>query len=417
MDIYTFLREYQLNEGVNQSLFAGNRNKTRQEELQINGETVNLLINEFWTAGQRQASSLHEISYRACFKAQLPRFFISLLTAPDDLVYDPFMGRGTTLLEAALLERDVAGNDINPLSRILIEPRLSIPAKEEILARLRAIPLDEQARADLDLSMFYHRRTEGQLVSLRRYLQKRAAQGTEDAADRWIRMVATSRLTGHSKGFFSVYTLPPNQAVSAERQSLLNARRGQQPEYRDVKTLIVRKTYSLLKDIPEKLRLSLNARGKKALFLTADARRTAKIAAGSVGLTVTSPPFLDVVQYARDNWLRCWFNNIDETAVEQGVTMAGNVAAWTAVMEQVFSELYRVTRDQGWVAFEVGEVRGGSVRLEEHVIPAAARAGFHCRGVLINEQHFTKTANIWGVRNNEAGTNSNRVVLLQKTGK
>ena len=28
-------------------------------------------------------------------------------------------------------------------------------------------------------------------------------------------------------------------------------------------------------------------------------------------LTVTSPPFLDVVQYAKDNWLRCWFNGLD----------------------------------------------------------------------------------------------------------
>lgn len=54
------------------------------------------LANEFWTARQRQAHSLHEISYRACFKAQLPAFFISNLTNPGDVVYDPFMGRGTT---------------------------------------------------------------------------------------------------------------------------------------------------------------------------------------------------------------------------------------------------------------------------------------------------------------------------------
>jgi len=31
-------------------------------------------VNEFWTARQRQANSLHEISYRACFKPQLPDF-------------------------------------------------------------------------------------------------------------------------------------------------------------------------------------------------------------------------------------------------------------------------------------------------------------------------------------------------------
>src|SRR6185503_2445955 len=62
---------------------------------------VRTYVNEYWTARQRQASSLHEVSYRACFKPQLPRFFIERLTDPGDFVYDPFMGRGTTLLEAA----------------------------------------------------------------------------------------------------------------------------------------------------------------------------------------------------------------------------------------------------------------------------------------------------------------------------
>ena len=50
----------------------------------FNGEriTVPTFVNEFWTAKQRQASSLHEVSYRACFKPQLPRFFIERLTEP-----------------------------------------------------------------------------------------------------------------------------------------------------------------------------------------------------------------------------------------------------------------------------------------------------------------------------------------------
>ena len=52
-------------------------------------------VNEYWTARQRQSHALHEVSYRACFKPQLPAFFIDRLTAPGDRVYDPFMGRGT----------------------------------------------------------------------------------------------------------------------------------------------------------------------------------------------------------------------------------------------------------------------------------------------------------------------------------
>jgi len=80
---------------------------------------IDIIEKEFWTAKQRQANKLHEISYRACFKPQLPRFFIEKYTKEGDIVYDPFLGRGTTIIEAALLGRNVIGNDINPLSKIL----------------------------------------------------------------------------------------------------------------------------------------------------------------------------------------------------------------------------------------------------------------------------------------------------------
>ena len=98
---------------------------------------VPTFVNEFWTARQRQASSLHEVSYRACFKPQLPRFFIERLTQPGDVVYDPFMGRGTTPVEAALLGRVPLGNDINPLSLTFTRPRLRPPTLDELAARLQ----------------------------------------------------------------------------------------------------------------------------------------------------------------------------------------------------------------------------------------------------------------------------------------
>src|SRR5437868_7046702 len=105
---------------------------------QLNGRTATVptFINEFWTARQRQASSLHEVSYRACFKPQLPRFFIQRLTEPGEMVYDPFMGRGTTLLEAALLQRIPIGCDVNPLSAILLRPRLEPPSYQTMADRL-----------------------------------------------------------------------------------------------------------------------------------------------------------------------------------------------------------------------------------------------------------------------------------------
>ncbi len=77
------------------------------------------LVNEFWTSGQRQAHAIHEVSYRACFKPQLPAFFIAGLTVKGDAVHDPFMGRGTTPIQAALMGRRPVGNDVNTLSVLI----------------------------------------------------------------------------------------------------------------------------------------------------------------------------------------------------------------------------------------------------------------------------------------------------------
>ncbi|MBN2564793.1 MAG: site-specific DNA-methyltransferase, partial [Candidatus Eisenbacteria bacterium] len=202
---------------------------------------VETFTNEFWTSKQRAARRLHEISYRACFKPQLPRFFIERLTEPGDVVYDPFMGRGTTLLEAALLGRVPYGCDVNPLGEILVGPRLSPPATDAVEARLGEIDFARRGRLPEELLVFYHPDTLREVVSLRRYLLERQQRAELDRVDEWIRMVAVSRLTGHSSGFFSVYTLPPNQAVTVESQRRINARRGQTPPRRSVPELILRK--------------------------------------------------------------------------------------------------------------------------------------------------------------------------------
>ncbi|WP_325633237.1 DNA methyltransferase [Methanospirillum sp.] len=409
----TYLRSFILEDD-----FSGQRTlsegTTLQDVISVSGENVTRYTNEFWTARQRQASKVQEISYRACFKPQLPRFFIKLLTEPGDLVYDPFAGRGTTSLEAGLLGRKVVANDINPLSRILTVPRFFIPDPVEVKARLLSIPYKSGFKAQRDLSMFYHPETEAEILSLRAYILNRQHTSSLDHLDQWIRMVATNRLTGHSPGFFSVYTLPPNQAVSQERQIKINETRGQQPTYRNTRDIILKKTRILVKDLTRQEIQNLHEAGEKIQFITGDARQTPSIEENSVFLTVTSPPFLDIVQYAADNWLRCWFNGIDEEEIGKKITKLQKVTDWTDVMQGVFHELFRITRPGGWVAFEVGEVRNRTVMLDEVIVPVGISAGFTCVGIVVNSQEFTKTANIWGVSNMEIGTNTNRIVLFQK---
>ncbi len=376
------------------------------------GAEVPVFTNEFWTSAQREGHSLHEVSYRACFKPSLPAFFIERLSAPGDLVLDPFMGRGTTPLEAALRGRIPAGNDVNPLSAMLVRPRFHPPELSAIQARLAELDLRYDGPLDDDLLVFFHPDTLRAICGLRAYLLQRTANGHLDASDDWIRMVAVNRLTGHSPGFFSVYTLPPNQATSAHAQRKINLKRNQVPTPRDVKAIILKKSKSLLQDVAPLWRREATSLAGRAVLTTGPAAAIPALPTASVQLVVTSPPFLDVVQYADDNWLRCWFCGIDAHAVP--ITMARTVPAWQQAMAEVFVELFRIVRPGGYVAFEVGEVKGGKVRLEEAVVPAAQAAGFVPELVMINAQEFTKTANCWGIDNNKAGTNTNRIVVLRR---
>ena len=385
------------------SNFADFGKETSIEEI----DGIRYFVNEFWTAGQRQAHSIHEVSYRACFKAQLPEFFISRLTNPGDVVFDPFMGRGTTPVQAALMGRQAFGNDINPLSTLLTRPRLRPISLQSIASALKTVDWSRGAIQREDLLAFYHPATLRNLEALRLWLAERAPLGAEqvDPVADWIRMVAINRLSGHSPGFFSGRSMPPNQAVSVKAQLKINEKLGVSPPERDVAAVIMKKSKTLLKDgcAPSQVRSSLHIGA---------AWDVAGIPDSTVDLTVTSPPFLDIVHYAADNWLRCWFAGIDPETV--AIDMHRTEDAWTAMVHRVLAEQARILRPGGYVAFEVGEVRNGKVLLERLVWKAAEELPFRRIGVMVNDQEFTKTANCWGVSNGAQGTNTNRIVLLQR---
>jgi hypothetical protein len=199
--------------------------------------------------------------------------------------------------------------------------------------------------------------------------------------------------------------MPPNQAVSVEAQRKINEQRQQVPPDRDIADLILKKTHSLQ-------RKGSMPRHPPATLLTGLASCTPSIATSSVSLIVTSPPFLDIVQYADDNWLRCWFAGIDVKSV--AIAHHKTEAAWQEMVRDAFHEFARIMRPGGHVAFEVGEVRSGKVLLEKLVWEAVEGLPFDRLAVMVNQQEFTKTSNCWGVLNNAKGTNSNRIVVVRR---
>ena len=359
---------------------------------------------DFWATGQRCGHSLHEISYRGCFKPELAGFFIDRFTSAGEVVYDPFMGRGTTPLEAALRGRIAMGSDANPLCEMLAAPRLDPPSIQEISRWLNEFDWNGATDTPAELLAFFHPETLRQLVLLRTAL----LQSPLGKTGRWIRMVALSRLTGHSPGFFSVRTLPPNQAITVAAQLALNARHHLLPPPRNVAAIILKKSSSLLRHA---IRPDPNF-SQSHQFWTGRAESQSRLKDNSIDLVVTSPPFLDVVDYRRDNWLRCWFANIDSAAAPR---CTRSLAEWTSQLTVAMVEIHRVLRPGGHAAVEVGEIRRGKILLEEHVLSCGQCAGLDPMQIFIHSKPFTKTSRCWGIENNKGGTNTHRVVIFKKT--
>ena len=83
-------------------------------------------------------------------------------------------------------------------------------------------------------------------------------------------------------------------------------------------------------------------------------------------------------------------------------------------MTEAVQEMRRIVKRGGHIAIEVGEVKKGAIKMEELVIEAANHCGMKPKEIYLHTQNFTKTSHCWGVENNKAGTNTNRIVVFQK---
>ncbi len=77
-----------------------------------------------WSFPDRGSWATHSGKYRGNWSPYVPRNLILRYSKPGDWILDQFMGSGTTLVEAKLLNRNAIGVDINPQSVSISETNL-----------------------------------------------------------------------------------------------------------------------------------------------------------------------------------------------------------------------------------------------------------------------------------------------------
>jgi DNA methylase len=84
---------------------------------------------------ERVAGLTHNFyRYPARFSPEFVRAMISEFTAIGDLIYDPFMGGGTTLVEAMVMGRNSIGTDISSLATFISKVKTTVYTKSQVEA-------------------------------------------------------------------------------------------------------------------------------------------------------------------------------------------------------------------------------------------------------------------------------------------
>ncbi|SDM47796.1 DNA methylase [Lachnospira pectinoschiza] len=84
-----------------------------------------------WSFPDRGKWATHSGRYRGNWSPYVPRNLILRYSKPGDWILDQFLGSGTTLVEAKLLNRNAVGIDINPQSISLSETNLNFKCETQ----------------------------------------------------------------------------------------------------------------------------------------------------------------------------------------------------------------------------------------------------------------------------------------------
>lgn len=371
------------------------------------------LAANWHTAPRRWGHPLHGVcSYFAMFPPQLARYMIEWLTEPGDLVYDPFSGRGTTALESVRLGRAALASDANPLSVALSQAKVRIPSLSQAARRVRKLragflPAHVAIEGEPDdIRMLYSDHTLRQLVYLKAALRRGHPVDSLIIAVCLGMLHANHSSSGATAGFS--ISMPNAFAMSPGYVRGYIAEHGLVRPDVDVFTMVEDKLGRL--GLPDEPIDAGRAWAQDATSLPPKALRDRP-----ADLVLTSPPYLQVIQYGKYNWVRLWFLGAPPKEVDALLMSSGSLPKYHAFMDAVLRRIRTVVSDDGFVCLVIGDVRRKGVDLDlaqsvwGHV---ASKQGWHLHGIYpdnIPVQH--KVSRIWKNQPGKA-TKVDRLLLV-----
>lgn len=303
------------------------------------------------------------------FIPDVPRAAILELTAPGDLVIDPFCGCGTTALEALAAGRETLAADINPLAVLVAQGKCLVPDSAERrtlvewLQQLRAVTpspdLVAQAPPIPNLAYWFSDEAIAELVYLRSEL----------------------RALGFARPFLETVFSSCVVAVSRQESETRYRRIDREVGGQTVLDLFRRR---LARGLGMAAELAAKGPLRRSEFLVADARHLATVSGvRGAALACFSPPYPNTFDYHLYHRFRMFWLGFDPRPVKPNEIGAHlryepDGSSWADDMGRAFDALRLMLRPGGRVLCIVGsgKYRGELVDSAQVLTDAVTHRGF-----------------------------------------
>ena len=380
--------------------------------------------------------------YPAKFFPELPRWIIQRFSKTGDLVLDPFMGSGTTNLEAMLLQRASVGVDVDPFSRLL--------------AGVKTTPLNRKTLSQAHLYMEKHLRTYDSSLPT-------APLPVFPYRDRWFAPNALQELAHIKAGMekrkmpqeiknfllvcFSSVVRQSSQADNNCTRTVIRQKLNKQVPPGYPIQLFRKRLKDAVEGMMEFTRVASNA-AKVEIPEDCSATNLARYADNTFALALTSPPYVNAVDYPRTHQLEMYWLGLADgslrdlkrthigtevvkateyaTLCKTGIRSADKViqsiyaidkrrafiaSKYILDMIQNMREVYRVLQPGGRYVIVVGSnsIRGHLFENWRYLADAAPSLGYkvECRFISKIINHFIKVPR-------EERINEDHILILRK---
>ena len=330
-----------------------------------------------WAASCTQEEcTLHQLSpYIGKLKSVIARDLILAYSRPGHLVADMFCGSGTVPLEAARLGRRVYASDSSTYAITLTKGKLSAPTDvdvalatlESVLAQVSSVPRPDINQVPSWVRSFFHPKTLQETL--------RTFQVLKDG-DNFFFLSALLGILHHQRSGFLSY--PSSHLVPYLRSRKFP--RTKYPELYEYRAVAPR----LRAKVVRALRRATTSSLSELVTTVCQSSVESLDLPNGIDCVVTSPPYMNALDYFRDNRLRLWF--LEEAFDLRKDRTLNTASAFEAMMKRVVLQLTRAVRPRGYCVFVVGDssLRGGAHFPSEIVARAfwAHGSHFHLHSVI-----------------------------------